>query len=284
MAKTRRLMAESLPLVDLVIEIRDARIPLSSANPEIVRICRDKPRLILLSKSDLSDPYINQLWKRSFQSEGTEAVFCDFVTGKGLSEIADAIKRMMADKLARYEAKGMAGKYIRAMVVGIPNVGKSSFINRYSGTKKAKVEDRPGVTLDRQWVHTTLGVDLLDMPGVLWPKFEDPTVGENLSMTGAIKDDVVYTEEVACRLCGRLRDCAPDRLAARYKLDPDTLSDLEDYEIFEEIGRKRGFLVSGGDVNYERTAVMLLDEFRSGKIGRISLEKPENTGKEDENA
>lgn len=275
MAKTRRLMSESMGLVDLVIEIRDARIPISSKNPEIERLCAGKPRIILLSKADLASPDINASWKKHFESEGTTAVVCDFVSGKGVSEIPVAIRMVMAEKITRYEAKGMVGKQIRAMIVGIPNVGKSSFINKLAGSKKAKVEDRPGVTLNKQWVKTSMGFELLDMPGVLWPKFEDATVGENLSMTGAIKDDVVYTEDVACKLCGRIKDCSPRSLCERYKLgDPDAIRELEDYEIFELIGRKRGFLISGGEVNYERTATMLLDEFRAGKIGRISLEKP----------
>lgn len=284
MAKTRRLMSESIGLVDLVIEIRDARIPISSKNPEIERLCSDKPRLILLSKADLANPDINAAWKRHFQAEGVLAVVCDFVSGKGVSDIPVAIREIMAEKIARYEAKGMAGKQIRAMIVGIPNVGKSSFINKLAGSKKAKVEDRPGVTLNKQWVKTSMGFELLDMPGVLWPKFEDATVGENLSMTGAIKDDVVYTEDVACKLCGRIRDCAPKELCERYKLgDPAAIKELEDYEIFELIGRKRGFLISGGEVNFERTATMLLDEFRAGKIGRISLEKPSDLLKPKEN-
>ena len=268
-------MVESIGLVDLVIEIRDARIPISSKNPEIDKLCGNKPRLILLSKSDLANPDVNAMWKRHFESENVAAVVCDFVSGRGVSDISTAIRTLMAEKIARYEAKGMAGKQIRAMIVGIPNVGKSSFINKLAGGKKAKVEDRPGVTLNKQWVKTSLGFELLDMPGVLWPKFEDATVGENLSMTGAIKDDVVYTEDVACKLCGRLRDCAPAALCERYKLGaPDSIVHLEDYEIFELIGRKRGFLISGGEVNFERTATMLLDEFRAGKIGRISLERP----------
>jgi len=274
MAKTRRLITECLPLVDLVIEILDARIPMSSQNPEIDRICSGKPRLVLLSKSTLASPEGNRAWKNYFLSKGQGCIICDFVTGAGLGEINSAVRSILSEKIARYEQKGMAGKSLRAMVVGIPNVGKSSFINKFSSSKKAKVENRPGVTLDKQWVKTPYGIDLLDMPGVLWPKFEDAVVGENLAITGAIKDQVINTDEIAVVLCSRLMQSAPHALAQRYKLDPDSLTQLQPYEVFELRGKKRGFLVKGGEVDYDRCASMLLDEFRSAKIGQITLEYP----------
>ena len=274
MAKTRRLITECLPLVDIVIEILDARIPLSSRNPEINKICENKPRLVILSKATLADPVANDKWRAYFRSCGG-CIVADFVTGAGMDKIAPAIREILAEKIARNDSKGMSGKAIRAMVVGIPNVGKSSFINRFSGTKKAKVEDRPGVTVDKQWVKGQGGIELLDMPGVLWPKFEDARVGENLAMTGAIKDAVVNTDELAIALCARLRACAPELFCARYKLgSPDAISELTDFELFELVGKKRGFLISGGEIDYERTANILLDEFRAAKIGRISLEIP----------
>lgn len=275
MAKTKRLITECLPLVDIVIEILDARIPLSSQNPDINKICANKPRLVILSKSTLADPVANDKWRAYFKHYGG-CIVADFVTGAGMNQIAPAIREILSEKIARNENKGMAGKAIRAMVVGIPNVGKSSFINRFSGTKKAKVEDRPGVTVDKQWVKSQGGIELLDMPGVLWPKFEDERVGENLAMTGAIKDAVVNTDELAIALCSRLRVTAPELLCARYKLGtPEAIEGLTDFELFELIGRKRGFLISGGEIDYERTSRILLDEFRGAKIGRISLELPE---------
>ncbi len=278
MAKTRRLISENLKLVDLVIEILDARIPVSSKNPEITRLVGQKPMLTLLNKSTLADPAATEAWLRHYRGK---ALAIDCKTGDGMKQISAAVSAILADKLRRYEEKGMSGRKIKAMIVGIPNVGKSSLVNRLSGTKKAKVEDRPGVTLTKQWVSTSIGLELLDMPGVLWPKFEDRTVGENLAATGAIKDQILDTEEIAITLCGRLRRLCPDLLAARYKLkfDPAT-EDYTDFELFEQIGRARGFLVSGGEINYERTALMLLDEFRSAKIGRISLEHPNKNGSE----
>lgn len=275
MAKTRRIMGECLPLVDFVFEILDARTPIASKNPEIDRICKGKPRIVLFSKSALADPVMNEKWKQYYRSKGIDCIPCDFITGAGMSEIIPTVRNLLSEKIARNEAKGMAGKALSAMVVGIPNVGKSSFINRFSGTKKAKVENRPGVTLEKQWVSTPHGIRLLDMPGVLWPKFDDRKVAENLAITGAIKDQVLNTDEIAVILCGRLKKIAPDLLCARYKLDFDWLAEAENYDIFRMIGKNRGFLISGGEINEERTASTLLDEFRSGKIGRITLESAE---------
>ena len=274
MAKTRRMIAENLKLTDIVFELLDARIPYSSQNPEIPTLTSTRPRLTLLSKSSLCDPALIEPWRAALEKSGRDCIFYDVRTGEGIDKIAPASRRLCAEKLARDEAKGMT-RPLRAMIVGIPNVGKSSLINRLAADKKAKVENRPGVTLNKQWVKTSIGIDLLDMPGVLWPKFDERRVGENLAMTGAIKDDIMDTDTLSCTLCVRLRESYPALLCERYKLDENEISDLEGWEIVELIGRKRGFLVSGGEINFERTAKMLLDEFRSGAIGKITLEKPE---------
>ena len=274
MAKTRRMISENLKNVDIVIEILDARIPYSSRNPEITRLTEGKPTLLLLNKASMSDPAQNKLWISRYTTENTKCLLTDCVTGEGLRSMEGAIKEILADKLRKYEEKGMSGRRVRAMVLGIPNVGKSSLINRICGNKKAKVENRPGVTLDKQWVSTGIGVDLLDMPGILWPKFEERRVGENLALTGAIRDGVLDTESLAVILCKRLRVLYPDLLSQRYKLgDMAQYEELSDYELFLTIGKKRGFLISGGEINTERTSLMLLDEFRNTKIGRITLER-----------
>ena len=274
MAKTRRMISENLKNVDIVIEILDARIPYSSRNPEIARLTEGKPTLLLLNKASLADAEQNQRWKQQYTNDHTVCLLTDCVTGEGLKALAPAIRQILAEKLKKYEEKGMFGRRVRAMVLGIPNVGKSSLINRICGNKKAKVEDRPGVTLDKQWVSTNIGVDLLDMPGILWPKFEERRVGENLALTGAIRDGVLDIESLAVILCKRLRLLYPDLLAARYKLgDLSAYKDATDYELFEAIGRKRGFLISGGEINTERTAITLLDEFRAAKIGRITIDR-----------
>ncbi len=277
MAKTRRMISENLKHVDVILEILDARIPYSSRNPEITKLTSGKPTLLLLNKAFLSDANQNKAWQQYYTDENTVCLVIDCVSGEGMNRIAPAIRQLLSEKIQRYEAKGMTGKHLRAMVLGVPNVGKSSLINKICGNKKTKVENRPGVTRDKQWVSTVIGVDLLDMPGILWPKFEEKRVGENLALTGAIKDDILDTETLAVILCGRLRRLYPQQLTARYKLEsiPDGMSD---YELFLAIGRKRGFLVSGGEVSEERTAAMLLEEFRSAKIGRMTLdrvEKPE---------
>ncbi len=275
MARTRRIIKESLPLVDIVIEVLDARIPLSSRNPEIKKLVGGKPIISVFNKISLADPDITARWRRVFEEAGGGCAFTDCTTGAGIKEMPGAVRELLADKLARFEEKGMSGRAVRAMVVGIPNVGKSSLINRLAGAKKARTEDRPGVTLKKQWIKAQGGLDLLDMPGVLWPKFEEKRVGENLALTGAIRDAILDTEGLAVILCNRLRELYPDLLCARYKLGGhEEIEELTDYELFQLIGRKRGFLVSGGEVSDERTAVMLLDEFRGSKIGRISLERP----------
>ena len=274
MAKTRRMIAENLKDVDLVFELLDARIPKSSENPEIAGLTAGRPRLTLLSKSSLADPAVTGAWKRSFRESGRECIFYDCRTGEGISEIAPAVRRLCADKLQKYRERGMEGRRLRAMIVGIPNVGKSSLINRLSAASKAKVEDRPGVTLNKQWVTTALGFDLLDMPGVLWPKFDDRTTGENLAFTGAIRDAILDTEELAAKLCGKLYTIAQADFCTRYKLDAASLEGLSDYDLLCAVAKKRGFLISGGELNTERAAGIVLDEFREAKIGRITLELP----------
>ena len=273
MAKTKRLMRECLRDVDIVLELIDARIPYSSKNPEIAGLCAGKPRITVMTKSTLADPALSAAWAEKYTREGARTVLIDSTTGSGIDALGAAVRELLHEKLERYREKGMTGRRLKSMIVGIPNVGKSSLINRLAGSKKAKVEDRPGVTLTKQWVPTNIGLDLLDMPGVLWPKFEDERVGENLAITGAIRDAILDTEEIAMLLCSRLMEVAPTEFMARYKLTEDECSGLDGYDLFELVGRKRGFLISGGEVNHERCATMLLDEFRGGKIGRITLDR-----------
>ena len=277
MAKTRRLISENLKQVDIVIELLDARIPLSSKNPEIRKLCSGKPILTLLNKSSLADPAATAEWIRSYKDAGAHALAIDCIKGDGINKIEPEVRRILADKLARYKEKGMVGKRIRAMIVGVPNCGKSSFVNKLCGSKKAKVEDRPGVTRDKQWVATSIGIDLLDTPGVLWPKFEDQVIGENLAFTGAIRDAILDTETLASKLCRRLCDTYPELFCTRYKLPAEVTELTEDYEILMALGKKRGFLVSGGEIDTERAADCVLDEFRACKIGRITLERPATT-------
>ena len=272
MAKTRRLITENIKHVDIVIEILDARIPYSSRNPEINRLTEQKPRLVLLNKSSLADPNQTAYWCKRLSGENVKCIATDCVTGEGISKIMPTVQEILKEKLERYESKGM-NRRLKAMVLGIPNVGKSSLINKISGNAKAKVENRPGVTLDKQWFSTGIGLDIMDMPGILWPKFDNRRVGENLALTGAIKDKVVDIEALATTLCGRLRALYPAMLTERYKLgNLPSVDELDDYDLFLLIGKKRGFLIAGGEINVERTANMLLDEFRSCKIGRITLD------------
>ena len=274
MAKTRRMMKECLGEVDIILELLDARIPYSSKNPEIEKLIGDKPKITILTKSTLADPELSKKWVEKLSKGGAKVVMIDSTQNIGIDNLARAVREVLAEKIARYEAKGMHGRKLKAMIVGIPNVGKSSLINRIAGAKKAKVEDRPGVTVTKQWVPTEIGFDLLDMPGVLWPKFEDNIVGENLALTGAIRDKILDTEELAMILCARMMVVARDAFMTRYKLADDEVDGLDSYDLFELVGRKRGFLISGGQVNHQRCAEMLLDEFRGGKIGRITLDLP----------
>ena len=272
MAQTRRVMKENLGSVDIVFELLDARIPQSSRNPEIRGLLGEKKSVVILNKADLADPASTARWIKHFSDEGYGAVALDSKTGKGTDQVLAEARRLLKEKIDRDRERGMT-KPIRAMVVGIPNVGKSTLINRFAGSKKAQAENRPGVTKQKQWVKAGSELELLDMPGVLWPKFEDPATGEHLAMTGAIKDSILLSEEIACSLCGKLAEIAPSFLAERYKLTPQELEN-EPYDIFCAIGRRRGMLIGGGEINEERCAAMLLEEFRSGKIGRITLEEP----------
>lgn len=287
MTKTRRMMEKCLPLVDGVAEIIDARAPMSSRNPEINAMVQGKPRIVLLNKCDAADPDATRRWAEYFKARGITAVVCDCRSGKGLDKFAPAVREALGELIDKYAAKGMSGRPVRLMVAGIPNVGKSSFINRMAGQRKTKVEDRPGVTRDKQWVNAAEDIELLDMPGVLWPKFDDMSVGEKLAFTGAVKDDVVDTELLACRLLLRLREIYPEGLKKRYNISLDTPEEdemtasgeaigcLSGYELLTRVGKARGMLISGGDINTERAAACVLDEFRSGKLGRITLETPE---------
>ncbi len=273
MAKTRRLMAECLPHVDVVLELLDARIPKSSSNPEIRKLTDGKPLLKILNKASLADPSATAAWREYYEARGIPCLPVDCITGEGMKGVASAVRSVLAEKVERYAERGMAGRHLRAMIVGIPNVGKSSLINRLAGGKKAKVENRPGVTVNKQWVPAGDGLDLLDMPGVLWPKFESRATGLALAVTGAIKDNILDLEEIACRLLSTLSDRYADRLGERYRVNEDELA-LPPYDLLDAIGRHRGFLLSGGVIDTERTAKTLLDEFRRGILGRISLEWP----------
>lgn len=275
MAKTRRLITENLSQVDIVIELLDARIPKSSRNPEIDKLTGQKPRLTLLTKASLADPAATRKWIEYYsRKSGRRALAIDTVTGEGIKAIQPAVREVLAEKLQRYADKGMSGRSVRAMIVGIPNVGKSSLVNKLGGKKAAKVENRPGVTLTKQWVTTNIGIELMDMPGVLWPKFDDRITGENLAFTGAIRDAILDTEELASLLCKRLYDIAPDLFCARYKLEKDAFTEAGPYDLLCAVAKKRGFLISGGELNTERAATIVLDEFRDVKIGRITLELP----------
>ena len=276
MTKTRRMIAANLSLVDAVVEILDARIPVSSRNPEMDRLTGGKPRLLLLNKSDMADERTTRQWLTRLRQQGCAAIAVACRSGKGIKQFHPALRELLKDQIAQWRAKGLVNRPIHVMVVGIPNVGKSSFINKMAGSKRAKVEDRPGVTRTKQWVKLGDGVEMLDTPGVLWPKFDDQQAARRLAFTGAINDDVLDIEELAMLLLEYLHDAYPQALTARYKLDLP--AGTEGRILLEELGRKRGMLVSGGEVNTERAAITLLDEFRSGKLGRITLEAPENEG------
>lgn len=272
MAKTRRLIQQNLKLVDLVVELVDARIPVSSRNPELDKWIETKPRIILLNKCDVADERATQSWCSYFKNRGIPALATDSTSGRGLKGFAPLVREVLSDLLKRREAKGMVGRPVRLMIVGIPNVGKSSFINKIAGGKYARVEDRPGVTRTKQWISFGGDMELMDMPGVLWPKFDDKTVGEHLAFTGAVKDDVVDIELLAMRLLQLLAAEYPESLAERYKVEVP--AEIDGYELLCAVGKKRGMLISGGEVNTERAAITVLDEFRAGKLGRITLEKP----------
>ena len=272
MVKTKREIQNNLKIVDAVIEIRDARIPKSSKNPDIDTLCAGKPRVILLNKSDLTDPKVTKAWKDSLTNDETIVLEVNALKGEGLNAIKPALLKLLKDKHDRLKAKGLAKITTRAMVVGIPNVGKSTFINKMAKNNIAKTGDRPGVTKNKQWIKTKLGIELMDTPGVLWPKFEDEIVGLNLAFTGAIKDEIMDTEELALKLVERLQETNPEELMTRYKLTELHENPLDN---LDAIARKRGAIMSGNQIDYNRIAGIILDEFRGGQIGKISLEKPE---------
>ncbi len=272
MTKTRRMIQSNLSLVDGVVEILDARIPLSSRNPEMDRLVKNKPRMLILNKADMADDSATAKWIDFYRSAGFTVIKADCKSGNGLKAFLPAVKNSMLKELMdRRREKGIEGAPLRLMIVGIPNVGKSSFINRMSKSKKAKVEDRPGVTRTKQWIKLGDNVEMLDMPGVLWPKFEDQNVARKLAFTGAVKDDILDIEALAAFLLENLSVHDPNALTDRYKIEPNG----EGFEMLEALGRKRGMLISGGEVNTERAAITLLDEYRSGKLGKITLEMPE---------
>ena len=272
MTKTRRQIEADLKQVDAVCEIVDARIPMSSRNPDIDAICSNKPRIVVLNRSDLADPEATKRWISWFKARGFAAIATDCKSRKGISNFYPAVRSVLQEKIQRDAAKGM-NRPLRVMIVGIPNVGKSTLINQISGRKGAKAENRPGVTRGKQWVTVENGLLLLDTPGILWPKFEDPNVGMKLAYTGAVKENIIDTEELACHLMEVLWKHYPDTVRNRYKIDMS--DDTPGYELLEEAGRKRGLLLARGQINTERMAKVLLDEYRSGKLGQITFEEPE---------
>ena len=274
MTKTRRMIEENLKLVDAVCEILDARIPISSRNPDIDAICGAKPRMIILNRMDMADPELLRRWSEYFRSLGMAVLQTDCKTRKGVSSFVPTARSLLREKIRRYEEKGQTGRPLKLMIVGIPNVGKSTLINQVAGRKGAKAENRPGVTRGKQWVTVDQGLLLLDTPGILWPKFDDPQVGMRLAYTGAVKDDVLDVESLACRLMELLWQRYPDALRSRYRLD--LAPEAEGYDLLLAAGKNRGFLVSGGEIDTERMARALLEEYRSCKLGRFTLEAPED--------
>ncbi len=274
MAKTRRLITENLKLVDVVIELLDARIPFSSRNPEINSLINNKPRLVAFNKSDLADEQISRQWIQWYADQGIKCILINSINGKGLNDIKTRARDLMSEKIERDRAKGKIFTPVRTMVVGIPNVGKSSFINKIVGKASAVTGDRPGVTRGKQWIRINSEIELLDTPGILWPKFEDEEVGMNLAFTGAIKDDIMDIGEVAMTLLHKLSKLYPNELCTRFKLEPDIIKNIEPLELLETVGRKRGCIISKGQIDYSRISAIVLDEFRGGKIGKITLERP----------
>lgn len=273
MTRTKRKIESSLKLIDAVVVLLDARVPYSSCNPDLRSIINNKPRIVVLNKCDMADPNETKKWLALFRKNNITAIALDCKSGKGLNAFIPAVKNVLSDRIKAWEAKGMTGRTIKVMIVGIPNVGKSSFINKMAKQNRAKVEDRPGVTRGNQWFTIGKGFELLDTPGVLWPKFDDKSVGEKLAFIGSVKDEVVDTEHLAGRLLEFLRNDYSSQLCARYKLNVEEISELQGYDILEMIGKKRGMLVSGGEINTERAAITVLDEFRNATLGKITLDK-----------
>jgi len=276
MAKTRRLIKAGLPLVDAVVELRDARIVRASRNPEIEQLTKSKPRLIILNKADMADEKVTDEWREFFKKKGYAVMAADCRSGRGLKQLAPILNEVCAERIEKNARRQMTGRPLRIMIVGIPNVGKSSLINRLAGSRRAKVEDRPGVTRGQQWIKLEGGMELLDTPGVLWPKFEDQRVGRHLAYTGAIRDQIMDVEDLACSLLELLRERYPNELCARYKFAPEEIADMSGYDMLCLLAIKRGMLVSRGEGDTLRAANTLLDEFRGGKLGRISLETVED--------
>ncbi len=273
MTKAQRMIEENIKLVDAVCEILDARIPRASRNPDIDRLAGGKPRLVILNRTDLADPAATAAWRKHFESMGLAVLETDAKSGKGVKDFVPAVRRLLADKLAEYEARGQAGRPLRVMILGIPNVGKSTFINKVAGRKAAIAGDKPGVTRGKQWISIDRGLDLLDTPGILWPKFDSQEVGEMLAITNAIKADVLDKETLGANFMLRLREHYPDALRERYRMEPDP--EANGYELLEAAAKKRGFLVSRGEYDIERMANTLLGEYHDGKLGRLTLEYPE---------
>lgn len=274
MTKTKRQIQANLKLVDAVAEIIDARIPVSSRNPDLDNIIQNRPRVILLNKCDMANKTATKMWIDHFARQGITAIAVDCKSGRGLNKFPQAVNQVLSKKIERLKAKGMKNPTMRIMIVGIPNVGKSSFINRIAGQSRAKVEDRPGVTRGNQWFTISNNLEMLDTPGVLWPKFDDHTVGEHLAFTGAVKDQVIDIELLACRLLDFLKKLKPEEFITRFKLGDTDIDGMQPHELLCLIGKKRGMLVSGGEIDTGRAAIMLLDEFRAAKLGRITVEMP----------
>ena len=280
MTKTKRMISAEIKNMDAVCEIVDARIPMSSRNPDVDELTAGKPRLIVLNRADQADPAETRRWTQYFRAQGCAVLEANAKNGVGTEKFSAAVRELLRDKLAAAAAKGQVGKVVRVMVLGVPNVGKSTFINKVAGRKTAKTEDRPGVTRSKQWVPIDRNLELLDTPGILWPKFDDQSVGMNLAYTGAVKDDILDVETLGCHLMAYLGEHYPDALKTAYKLSTLPERDAEEndiaygYRLLEAAGKKRGFLISGGEVDTERMAKILLDEFRSAKLGRFTLELP----------
>lgn len=275
MTKTKRQIQSSLKLVDAVAEIIDARIPVSSRNPDLAKLVQNKPRVILLNKCDMANQTATKMWIDYFKKQNIVAIPVDCKSGRGLDKFAPAVNTVMSHKIARLKDKGMVNPTIRIMIVGVPNVGKSSFINKMVKKNRAKVEDRPGVTRGNQWYTIAKNLEMLDTPGVLWPKFDDKTVGEHIAFTGAVKDQILDIELLAVRLLDFIKELKPADFITRFKLENEDIENIDSYELLKMIGKKRGMLVSGGEIDTERAAIMLLDEFRSAKLGRITVEMPQ---------
>lgn len=275
MTKTRRRMAEYIRQVDAVCEVTDARIPQVSRNPDMEDIARGKPRLVVLNRTDLANPAATAAWKAYFQARGVAALATDSRSGAGTAGFTPAVRALLADRIAQWNAKGQTGRPVRVMVAGIPNVGKSTFVNRVLGRKAANAADKPGVTRGSQWFHVDGGLDLLDTPGILWPKLGDERVGLLLAFTGAVRDETLDMETLGCKLMECLAERAPRALAERYSVQPPETSDSPGYDMLQQAGKRRGFLLRGGEIDTERMARIFLDEFRGGLLGRVTLETPE---------